>query len=37
MSIDAEQTEAAVPPLRLVFLESTVRCNLECLHCRRLP
>jgi len=36
MSIDAEQTEAAVPPLRLVFWESTVRCNLECLHCRRL-
>lgn len=24
------------PPLRLVFWESTVGCNLECVHCRRL-
>jgi radical SAM protein with 4Fe4S-binding SPASM domain len=24
------------PPLRLVFWESTVGCNLECTHCRRL-
>ena len=24
------------PPLRLVFWESTVGCNLECIHCRRL-
>ena len=26
----------ATPPLRLVFWESTVGCNLECIHCRRL-
>lgn len=25
-----------VPPLRLLFWESTVGCNLECVHCRRL-
>lgn len=24
------------PPLRLVFWEMTARCNLECVHCRRL-
>ena len=24
------------PPLRLLFWESTVACNLECIHCRRL-
>src|SRR4051812_33139564 len=24
------------PPLRLLFWESTVGCNLECIHCRRL-
>ena len=26
----------AAPPLRLVFWETTVGCNLECKHCRRL-
>ena len=26
---------AAVPPLRLLFWESTSRCNLACVHCRR--
>ncbi|MGN6369229.1 MAG: radical SAM protein [Phycisphaerae bacterium] len=26
----------AAPPLRLLFWESTVGCNLECIHCRRL-
>ena len=26
----------AAPPLRLLFWESTVRCNLACLHCRRI-
>jgi len=36
MSIDAEHTDAATPALRLVFWESTARCNLECVHCRRL-
>lgn len=25
-----------VPPLRLVFWETTTGCNLECIHCRRL-
>ena len=25
-----------VPPLRLLFWETTVGCNLECIHCRRL-
>lgn len=25
-----------VPPLRLLFWETTVGCNLECVHCRRL-
>ena len=24
------------PPLRMVFWETTARCNLECVHCRRL-
>ena len=24
------------PPLRLLFWETTVACNLECVHCRRL-
>jgi AdoMet-dependent heme synthase len=33
----AGETPAATsPPLRLVFWESTVGCNLECIHCRRL-
>ena len=27
---------APAPPLRLVFWESTVGCNLACIHCRRL-
>jgi len=27
---------AAAPPLRLLFWESTVRCNLRCAHCRRI-
>ena len=26
----------AAPPLRLLFWQSTVGCNLECVHCRRL-
>jgi len=26
----------STPPLRLLFWESTVGCNLECVHCRRL-
>ncbi|MFP4053058.1 MAG: radical SAM protein [Phycisphaerae bacterium] len=26
----------APPPLRIVFWESTTRCNLSCVHCRRL-
>lgn len=29
-------TPVGAPPLRLVFWESTVGCNLECVHCRRL-
>ena len=29
-------TTTQAPPLRLVFWESTVGCNLECIHCRRL-
>ena len=28
--------EAAAPPLRLLFWESTAACNLACIHCRRL-
>ena len=36
MSSDPERPPEAVPPLRLVFWESTGRCNLECVHCRRL-
>ena len=27
---------AASPPLRLLFWESTMRCNLACQHCRRI-
>ncbi|MBN1555074.1 MAG: radical SAM protein [Phycisphaerae bacterium] len=27
---------AAAPPLRMLFWESTIRCNLACAHCRRL-
>jgi len=27
---------ASCPPLRLLFWESTVRCNLACAHCRRI-
>lgn len=29
-------SSAASPPLRLLFWESTVRCNLACAHCRRI-
>lgn len=28
--------EQSVPPLRLLFWETTAACNLECAHCRRL-
>jgi len=28
-------TESSPPPLRLLFWETTSRCNLACLHCRR--
>ncbi len=31
-----ENNEIEAPPLRLVFWETTVGCNLECVHCRRL-
>ena len=29
-------TLPAAPPLRLLFWETTVGCNLACIHCRRL-
>ena len=29
--------EAPVPPLRLMFWETTKACNLECKHCRAVP
>jgi radical SAM protein with 4Fe4S-binding SPASM domain len=32
----AQTATPAVPPLRLVFWETTTGCNLECIHCRRL-
>jgi len=32
----AEAAEPPFPPLRLLFWESTRRCNLHCAHCRRL-
>ncbi|HVT80860.1 MAG TPA: radical SAM protein [Phycisphaerae bacterium] len=31
-----KKPQPATPPLRLLFWESTVGCNLECVHCRRL-
>jgi len=31
-----KQAPPAVPPLRLLFWETTIACNLECIHCRRL-
>lgn len=31
-----DEQRPAAPPMRLVFWESTVGCNLACLHCRRL-
>src|SRR3954471_1497663 len=31
-----QKPKPAVPALRLLFWESTVACNLECVHCRRL-
>jgi radical SAM protein with 4Fe4S-binding SPASM domain len=30
------QAKQHAPPLRLLFWESTARCNLACIHCRRL-
>ncbi|MCK4275021.1 MAG: radical SAM protein, partial [Phycisphaerae bacterium] len=30
-------TGAQFPPLRILFWESTTRCNLNCIHCRRVP
>ena len=32
---DTDHAGSAVPPLRLLFWESTSRCNLACVHCRR--
>jgi AdoMet-dependent heme synthase len=32
----ARPSEVQVPPLRLVFWETTTACNLACVHCRRL-
>src|SRR6476660_1700723 len=32
----SDQPAPPAPPLRLLFWESTVGCNLECIHCRRL-
>ena len=32
----ADRPEVTIPPLRLVFWETTVGCNLACVHCRRL-
>ena len=31
-----KETSPEAPPLRLVFWETTARCNLSCRHCRRL-
>ncbi len=37
MSPSPRQPDAGpVPPLRLLFWESTSRCNLRCVHCRRI-
>ncbi|MBN2584707.1 MAG: radical SAM protein [Planctomycetes bacterium] len=36
MSAEPAHADCPAPPLRLVFWESTSRCNLQCVHCRRL-
>lgn len=32
---DADTSSGQTPPLRMLFWESTARCNLSCIHCRR--